>query len=154
MCTVQELCSAVRRVRADVNIPPNKKLNVRVACSDVVKGQVLQFADALKRLASIDVLDFHAALGPELTKGCAMMLTTRFQVALPLEGILDVDAEKVRLQKELEKADKEVAGIRGRLDNEGFRARAPKDVIEKDEARAGEITQRMQRLKDTLARLG
>ena len=40
------------------------------------------------------------------------------------------------------------------LDNEGFRARAPKDVIEKDEARAGEITQRMQRLKDTLARLG
>jgi valyl-tRNA synthetase len=152
--TVQELCSAVRRVRADVNIPPNKKLNVRVACSDVVKGQVLQFADALKRLASIDVLDFHAALGPELTKGCAMMLTTRFQVALPLEGILDVDAEKVRLQKELEKADKEVAGIRGRLDNEGFRARAPKDVIEKDEARAGEITQRMQRLKDTLARLG
>jgi valyl-tRNA synthetase len=150
----QELCNAVRRVRADVALPPAKKVSVRVGCTEAVQKDVQQFEDALKRLGAIEALEFHRELGADKTRSCAMILTTRFQIALPLEGLLDVAAEKLRLQKELEKFEKELQGIRGRLDNEGFRARAPADVIEKDEAKAQELTERMGRLKDTMGRLG
>ncbi|MBI5494750.1 MAG: valine--tRNA ligase [Deltaproteobacteria bacterium] len=151
--TAQELCNAVRRIRADVSLNPSKKVTLRVGCTDAAKREVTQFEDALKRLANVEAIEFHAELGADKTKQCAMMQTTKFQVAVPLEGLLDVEAEKVRLAKELEKAEKELAGIRGRLDNAGFRERAPKDIIEKDEARAAELNEKMGRIRDTVSRL-
>ncbi|MEW5855046.1 MAG: valine--tRNA ligase [Myxococcota bacterium] len=151
---VMELCSAVRRLRADVALPPAKKVPVRVAGSAGARTDALRFEDALKRLGAIESIEQHDALSPEKTKQCAVMVTTRFQVALPLEGLLDVAAEKTRLQKEIDKALKEKGSIEGRVNHEGFRARAPKDVIEKDEARVKEIAERVERLKETLSRLG
>jgi valyl-tRNA synthetase len=149
----QELCNAVRRLRADAGLPPQKKVPVRVACPGDVRADALQFEEALKRLGGIEGFEWSNAFRPEDTQQCAVLVTSRFQVALPLAGLLDVPAERARLAKEIEKAEKELGGIRGRLDNEGFRARAPQEVVEKDETRATEMGERVTRLRETLGRL-
>lgn len=153
----QEFCSAVRRLRAEYVhvLPPATKVRVRaVALHDAQdEGPIKEFGSAICRLANLTDITFEKAFADAELKTFPVGDGSRYRVMLVLEQPLEPEAEKVRLHKELEKADKEHAGIRGRLDNEAFRGRAPADVIEKDEARAAELKDKMARIKDTLGRL-
>ena len=57
------------------------------------------------------------------------------EIFVPLAGVVDLAEERERLKKEIEKAEKEIAGIEGRLNNPNFVARAPAEVVAKDRAR-------------------
>jgi valyl-tRNA synthetase len=74
-------------------------------------------------------------------------------VALPLAGVIDFAAEKARLNKELDKTARDIAAIEGRLNNPGFVAKAPPEVIEEAKERREELTARAGQVKDALGRL-
>jgi valyl-tRNA synthetase len=87
-------------------------------------------------------------------KASAQIVLNEATVALPLEGVIDFAAEKVRLVKELEKIAKDTAAIDGRLNNPGFVAKAPPDVLEESRERKAELESRKAKVDEALTRLG
>ena len=74
--------------------------------------------------------------------------------ALPLADVIDVDAEKARLTKDIGKIEGEIKKISGKLGNQGFLDKAPEAVIEENKARLAEEEARRDKLQSALARLG
>ncbi|NBR53334.1 MAG: valine--tRNA ligase, partial [Rhodobacteraceae bacterium] len=122
---------------------------VMTEADDAARGAYANNEVMIKRLARIGEVS-EAATAP---KGSITIPTNGATFALPLADIIDVGAEKARVQKALEKLGKELGGLRGRLNNPSFVASAPEEVV--DEAREnlalreGEEAQ----LKAALARL-
>ena len=75
-------------------------------------------------------------------------------LALPLADVIDVDAEKARLTKDISKVEGEIKKISGKLGNQGFLDKAPEAVIEENKARLAEEEARRDKLQSALARLG
>src|SRR5205085_2095071 len=75
-------------------------------------------------------------------------------IALPLEGVIDFAAERARLMKELEKITRDIATIDGRLNNPGFVAKAPEEVLEETRSRKSELEMRKAKVSEALKRLG
>ena len=157
--TVQEFCNAVRSLRGEYVhvLPPAKKVVVRAVSlggnPEQDQAPMVEQMEALCRLAGLSGVEFHRAFEDADLRAYPCMDTQRFRIMLVLEEKLDVPAETARLAKEMEKLQKELSSLKGRLANESFRARAPAEVIEKDEERARELADRLARLKDTAARL-
>ncbi len=81
-------------------------------------------------------------------------MTERFEVALPLEGLLDIESEKKRLRKEREKLEKEIATRERKLGDASFLERAPAAVVEKERGIHVELTGKRDRIDRILATLG
>jgi valyl-tRNA synthetase len=101
----------------------------------------------LARLAGLSAAD-------SVPKGAAQIVLGETIAALPLEGVIDFAAERARLGKELEKADKDIAGIDSRLGNPGFVAKAPEEVIEEAKERKETLAARRVKILEALERLG
>ena len=72
---------------------------------------------------------------------------------LPLAGVIDIDAEKARLNKSLEKLEKEIKSVTGRLNNENFVSKAPPQVIAENKKGLEEAEQKAVKIKEALERL-
>jgi valyl-tRNA synthetase len=86
-------------------------------------------------------------------KASAQMVLDEATIALPLEGVIDFGAERVRLTKELEKIAKDSAAIDGRLNNPGFVAKAPPEVLEESRELKTTLTVRKAKVDEALKRL-
>ena len=103
----------------------------------------------IKRLARIDSLTETDSF----PKGTATLPVTGATFGLPLAEIIDVEAEKTRLEKTLGKLAKELGGLRGRLNNPKFAESAPEEVVEETRANLAAREDEEAKLKDALARL-
>jgi valyl-tRNA synthetase len=103
----------------------------------------------IKRLARIESLTD----ADNLPKGTVSITAEGASFGLPLAGIIDIDAEKARLEKTLGKLAKELGGLRGRLNNPKFAESAPEDVVEETRANLAAREEEEGRVKDALARL-
>jgi valyl-tRNA synthetase len=139
-----DLVSAIRTARAELNVPAAAKVPMTVrGADDTVRGRLARHHDVLVRLARLDSVTYADAAPPQSIQ-IVLGVTT---YALPLAGIIDVAAEQARLGKEIAKAEVEAGKIRARLDNPGFVAKAPEDVIEENRERVVELTALAARLK-------
>ena len=89
-----------------------------------------------------------------MPKASAQIVLDEATVCLPLEGVIDIAAERARLAKEIEKIGKDHAAIKGRLDNPGFVAKAPEEVLEEARERKTDLEARKHKLAEALKRLG
>ncbi|WP_028292853.1 valine--tRNA ligase [Oceanobacter kriegii] len=128
---LQGVITAVRNIRAEKNIPPSKELEVILKDGD---DNDFRRADEnqtfLSKLAKLSNITWHNE-GDELPMSTTQ-LVGQMEVLVPMAGFIDKDAEIARLTKELEKLEKEVSRIANKLGNEGFVAKAPAAVIEKE----------------------
>ena len=151
---VVDLIEQVRSARAQVHVPVG--LYIPVLCSELDdKGRAAWERNEvmIKRLARIDSL---TDVG-ELPKGCITVAVEGGSLALPLADVIDVGEEKARLEKALGKLEKELGGLRGRLNNPKFVASAPEDVVEeaRENLRAREEEEgKLRAALDRLAELG
>ena len=127
---VQNVITGVRNIRGEMNISPSKALPVLLNnASQHDLNNLEQYSHYLMkfgRFESIDVLSQESA-APE----SATALVGSLKVLIPLGSFIDAEAEVVRLNKELEKAEKDIAGVAGRLNNPAFVDKAPEPVIAK-----------------------
>ena len=86
-------------------------------------------------------------------KGTPVSLTPLGELFLPLEGLIDVEAERDRLTKEIDKVEKEIAKSKGKLGNTGFVDRAPAEVVEQERQRLNDWTTKLDQLKGMLSAL-
>jgi valyl-tRNA synthetase len=83
----------------------------------------------------------------------AAFVSGNLEIYVPLAGLVDLDAERDRLKKEIARSEQELASLQRKLDNPNFVARAPPDVVEKDKARVAELQERTVKLQDHLQRI-
>ncbi len=146
-----DLISAIRSARTELNVPPSAKLVLHAPDSDdTLKSMLERHFPALERMARIQSIDFSAAPA----SGMAQILVGGATFALPLAGIIDIDAERARLEKAALAAEREAATLSDRLSNPGFTERAKPEAIEKAREDLAARSSEASRLREALARLG
>jgi valyl-tRNA synthetase len=145
-----KVISEVRSVRNEMNVPAGAKIPlVLIGAGKAERSRVDRHEDTILRLARIDAISFAKAA----PKGSAQIVVGETIVALPLEGVIDMAAERVRLEREIEKAHSEIAKIDAKLGNESFVAKAPPEVVEENRERKTAFEASVQKLKVAMKRL-
>lgn len=153
MDTIMEVVKAVRNMRAEVNVPPGKKSEVilQVAVENV-KAVMEDNIQYLKILAGAEPAIIQK-LSDDKPENAMTAVVNGVEVYLPLKGLIDVEKETARLNKELAGLEKELARITGKLSNAGFVSKAPAEVIAKEKAKERECQEKRVAINDRLAYL-
>ncbi len=151
MQAVQELVCAVRTIRSESNVPPREEVRVAVRfLDDSVRGPVLAQAGMVRALARVGNLELDATDRP---KGSIAQVSAKMEVFVPLEGLVDLEKERERLSREIERLTGDIDRIGKKLANENYVKRAPADVVEKDRDRERRGKEMLTRIKDNLESL-
>jgi valyl-tRNA synthetase len=147
---VVDLVNEIRSARSETNVPAGAQIPlVLVASSADVQARAGRWGDIVKRLARISDISFADAA----PKSSIQLLIRGETAALPLEGVIDLDAERARLAKEIQKLDGEVAKIDAKLANADFIRRAPEEVVDEQRERRDEALTRKGKMEEALGRL-
>ena len=146
------LITAVRSVRAEMNVPPAARLALQVKDAGAGTRTRLETHHALVgTLARVDAID-HVTEAPGT--GSAQIVVDEATVILPLADVIDLDAERKRLSRDVAKQDGDIAKLAKKLSNEGFLAKAPAEVVAENRERLADLEATRDRLKEALARIG
>ncbi|MDP8912977.1 MAG: class I tRNA ligase family protein, partial [Pseudomonadota bacterium] len=144
------LISGIRAARTELNVPPGARLPLHVRDADHRTSERLARNEAaLRRLARID----RIAPG-EVSGGAAQLVVDEATYILPLEGVIDIEAERSRLGKALQAAEKERDALAGRLSNPSFVERAKPEAVEKARLDHAEKASDAEKYRAALSRLG
>ncbi|MBM1171636.1 valine--tRNA ligase [Microvirga arabica] len=147
---VVDLVNEIRSARSETNVPAGAQIPlVLVASSADVQARAGRWGDIVKRLARISEISFADAA----PKSSIQLLIRGEVAALPLEGVIDLDAERARLAKEIQKLDVEVAKIDAKLGNADFIKRAPEEVVDEQRERREQALTRKAKMEEALGRL-
>jgi valyl-tRNA synthetase len=147
----QEVVTAVRAVRARYCVPPKRAVDVIVRAGEAEGLLLTDQAEVIRALAGIRTLTVDASAAKPAHSAVAVAAGS--ELYIPLEGLVDFAHEHARVAKELEAAQTDLEKLARKLSNEGFLAKASADIIEKDRARAAELTDSAARLTAQLAEL-
>ncbi len=151
MAILQDLIVSIRTLRADLKVEPKEKVPVQVYANGEIRTLVDQNRSAVERLAGAEKVTFVEA---SLAKLPGARSTARFEVRVVYEKKIDVEAERKRLTKELEAAEKELANIERQLGNLEFLSKAPAHIVEKMRLRAQELIVLIEKIRGGLNGLG
>ena len=141
--------SEVRSVRAEMNVPAGAKVPLVVSgASDATRARVARHEETMLRLARLERIEFGKP-----PHGAVQIVLDEAVLALPLAGIIDVDAEQKRLKREIDKVGSEIRQLDAKLGNEKFVSRAPEHVVEEQRERKTEAEATAAKLEQALKRL-
>jgi valyl-tRNA synthetase len=142
--------SEVRSVRAEMNVPAGARIGaVVVGANAESRRRASAWMTEIKRLARLETIAF----ADRVPEGAAQIVLGEAVIALPLKGIVDLQAERSRLEKEMTRVHADIEQIAGRLGNQGFVAKAPEHVLEETRERRQDLEARRQRISEALRRL-
>ena len=147
---LQEVVRAVRRIRNENRIPEKARVDARIKTDS--PEVLLANRALLQRLAKLESLEAGAAVGRP--PASATEVLGGDEVYVPIEGLVDLSAERERLKREIEKARGFLKGLESKLGNENFVQRAKPEVVQRERERAGEAREKIERLEQALANLG
>ena len=146
---IMKAVRAIRNRRAEMNVPPSKKAEVFIDTpfestfiSNTVYMERRAYASGVTVCAGVEI------------DGAVQVVTEDAKIYIPMNELVDFEAEKARLSKELEEAEKDLEFFNRKLSNPGFLAKAPAAVVEKDKASAAKISEKIKMLKTSLEKLG
>ena len=149
---VKSLMLGVRQIRGEMKISMAKRIDIIVAnASAEDQRRLADFEPLLNKLAKLESVRVLAA-GEEAPMS-ATTLVGEMEVLVPMAGLIDKDAELARLDKEIGRLEGEVKRVGGKLGNEGFVAKAPAEVLEKERAKLAEAEQALAKLVDQRQRI-
>jgi valyl-tRNA synthetase len=169
---VIRLVSSIRAARTELNVPPATQVIVKISgASEQTIGRISRNLPAIKRLARIEALHelrpefglIISGVGEErgtipaylaTQGGAAQIPVEEATFIIPLEGVIDIAAEKARLEKALAVSQKEAKSLEGRLSNPAFAEKAKPEAVEKARADHAAHAAEAERLAAALARLG
>ncbi|HEY8126947.1 MAG TPA: valine--tRNA ligase [Methylocystis sp.] len=145
---VVDLISEVRSLRAEMNLTSETEL-LLIGDDDARKARATRWDETIRKLARLSHIGFAEAA----PKSSAQIIVRGGVAAMPLEGVIDLGAERTRLSKEIGKLEGEFKKLDVKLANEGFLAKADEDVIEEHRERRDETAARVEKLNAALLRL-
>ncbi len=150
---IQEIVRTVRNARSEYNVEPGKRIAAQISAGEHATALAANRAllASLARLdsASLDIRDELPAPAQAVT-----LAVSGVTIYLPLAGMVDLEAEKKRLQKEIENLEKQIQRISGMLNNPGYVNKAPAELVEKERVRLVEFQAKHQQLGERLGDMG
>ncbi|TBB27217.1 valine--tRNA ligase [Rhizobium ruizarguesonis] len=145
-----DLVSGIRSVRAEMNVPPSATAPlVVVKANNLTRERLFRHDAAIKRLARVEAI----SLADDAPKGAAQIVVAEATICLPLGKLIDLSAEKARLEKAIAKMEGEISRIDGKLSNEKFVANANPEVVEAERDRLEELKGQIASLRIALSRV-
>ncbi len=144
-----ETIRTVRHLRSALSVTPGRQVEIHLRVTHLPTLPLLkQGSGYLERFSRASRL----LIGPEIEKpaSSAVAVTSFGEIYLPLSGLVDIAGEKQRLAREIDKLSQEVARIETKLSDQAFRTKAPETVVAKEEARRGEVEEKIGRLRQNL----
>uniref|UniRef100_UPI00242EA885 valine--tRNA ligase n=1 Tax=Acidaminococcus fermentans TaxID=905 RepID=UPI00242EA885 len=152
MTAVMDVIKAIRNMRAEVNAAPGHKAPATVLVEEELKAVFAANGDYIRQLGTVDALTL-GGMEDAAPENAMAAVVNGAKVYLPLKGLIDVEKELARLQKELDGAEKEAKRAAGKLSNQNFLAKAPAEVVEKEKTKQTEILARIAGLKERITTL-
>jgi valyl-tRNA synthetase len=152
MEVVIEVVRAIRNTRAEFKVEPSKWIEALVATADARPAIEAQ-AQAIEALARVRPL---IVIGSDDGRpdNCKTIVLKGAEVILPMAGMIDVDTERARLEKQIADSDADIARLETRLSDEKFLSKAPPPVVDKERERLATQQDKASRLRERLAELG
>jgi len=144
---VQDVITALRNIRGEMNIPPSKQINAFIKSSEVSPHQI----EYIKKLARVDEIRIEKNLTKP--KASASSVVKETEIYVPLEGLIDLNVERNRLQKEITRLESALSGINKKLSNEKFLQNAGPGIVEKERAKKRDWESGLEKLKNNLKSL-
>lgn len=147
-----QLVSAIRNMRSELGIPPSGRPRADIlAHEDRAAAGISEAANLLCSLAGLKELSLHRKFDKPKTASAAVV--GQVEIFLDLEGVINFDEERKRLQKELDKVLTDIDFVAGKLTNEGFVSRAPEAVVAKEKEKIAGYREKEKKLRDNLERI-
>ena len=148
MNIIMDAIRAIRNRRGEMNVPPSRKAHVYIATE---KKDIFSLSAVfMQKLASASEVTVGDSFNID---GSVSIVTADAKIYIPMGDLVDFEAERKRLLKEKETAEKKLAQINGKLSNPGFLAKAPANVIETQKADAEKLTEKIKMIDESLAAL-
>jgi valyl-tRNA synthetase len=149
---LKAMVTALRRIRSELNVPPAKQVTLLLADGIAAdRTRVDRFTSQLRFLNRIERIEFLAEAGH--APASASALVGELKLLVPLEGLVDLGAERARLEKELKRVDAELAKSQNKLASETFVQNAPPAVVEQERQRLVDWGQQRDALSAQRAKL-
>ena len=150
MAWVVRLITAVRSVRSDLNVPVAAKINLLIkGASDLTRHRAAAHGDIIRRLARLESVDFT----DKAPKGAVQAVLDEATIILPVADVINVDQERQRLRKEIERLSSDIQKIQQKLANESFVAKAPPEIVDEQKERMVEAENVKTKLAQALMHL-
>jgi len=144
---VKDIITAIRNIRGEMNIAPSKKVNALIKSSSVKEHQI----EYIKKLAKVEELKVDINI--QKPKASASAVLRDVEIFIPLEGLIDLEVERQKIQKEITRLEGSLAGIEKKLSNEKFVSNAAPEVVEKERAKQKDWQENIRKLKEILNNL-
>ena len=154
MALMMETVKSARNLRSQFSVPPGKKADLAIYAADGRAEEKLR--DCLEYIALLAVAGKVGLYGinEEKPGQAASAVVAGAEIYMPLAGLIDMGAEKARLQKEGDKVKTEIRGLESKLGNKGFLDKAPPEVVAKEEDRLADARFRLQALESIMEKIG
>ena len=154
MQTIMDVIDGIRSVRGEMNVPPSSEVEIRIQTPNPETAELLtkhleEYLPAFTRFSQISIAEHQ-----EKPTAAAVAVISDIVIYIPLAGIIDIEKEKDRLQKRLDKVAKELTGTQKTLDNPNFVNRAPEAVVDQKRARLAVLESEQEKLVTNLEMLG
>ncbi len=148
MNVIMDAIRAIRNRRGEMNVPPSRKAHVYIATE---KKDIFSLSALfMQKLASASEVTVGDSFNIE---GSVSIVTADAKIYIPMGDLVDFEAERKRLLKEKEAAEKKLQQINGKLSNPGFLAKAPQNVIDTQKADAEKLTEKIKMIDESLSAL-
>ena len=146
---IMEAVRLIRNRRSEMNVPPSRKARVYIETEMI--DTFTAGIPFIKRLAGASEVEVAASQSVE---GAVLIVTDSARILIPMEELIDVAAERARLEKEMAGCRKEIGQLEGKLANPGFVQKAPAAVVEADREKLAKAKDRLEKLEDSIRQLG
>ena len=151
---LQELIGTVRTLRAEYGVDPGARMVARVRVQKERLERVLAEEDEnVRRLAGLEAIQ-SLEDDEESEPGAHAVLRSGTELFVPLRGVIDLEHERERMRREVERISGLRTSTRGKLSNKGFLANAPEEVVNRERAKEQSLTEQHDRLEEKLRALG
>src|SRR5699024_10343905 len=152
MSRLMAIIKSVRNIRAEVDTPMSKKINMLIeAENEQIVSELERNRAYVERFCNTEKLEIAAKL--QVPDKAMTAVVTGAEIFLPLEGLIDIDKELERLEKELDKWTQEVDRVKKKLSNEGFVNKAPEALVESERQKERDYLEKQEKVKARLEEL-
>lgn len=149
MGLIQETISAIRNLRKQVNLSPAIEVNPVIRVADEAQIELIKaYGGYFEKLAK--ATNITTGVGIEKPNTSIAGVVRNIEIYLSLEGLIDLDAEKAKLEKQIGKLEKELKGIGGKLNNTKFMANAPDAIVTKEKEKYSEVKTKLDLILEQL----
>ena len=144
MALLMDVIRGIRNLRGELGLPPGKPARCVVVAADNATRQLLErYISYVAQLAGAQPLEFASPEQPKPTQALSYVAPGGIEVYIPLAGLVDLDKEIARLEKESGAVSRELERVQGKLANESFLAKAPPEVIDKERDKEADLDRKL-----------